>query len=894
MRNFKKILVSLLLSGACAMTLAAAAACGDTTEETPPTGNEQTEHNWSTEWSSDENNHWHACTDSGCTERSDQAAHTYGDWTVTKEATETETGTRTRTCSVCGYVQTETIPVLPHTHVWSDEWSSDNDNHWHACTVEGCEEHGDEAAHSVPDDGWTVVTPATHSEDGLRKGTCTVCDKEVEQVIAKHAVSAEWTYDLNNHWHVCTVDGCQELSDSAAHEYDANGVCTVCGAPRIDSDYLLSLLGNVSQDGVTQMTGTYTHGVVDFRETPYDIDVEYYSDYTYIGTFGSSFKNEFWYTTYEDDGEDVNYSIIRDNYDQILVNSSESEEHSIIGYSFTNVFDTGAPYYGVTEFAYYTLDDALFNRVEVSATMENDAYKYSFNYETYTVSLSFTLSEDNSYITSIEARIDNSADGGTYDIYSFTQSKEAITDGTSLIADPDLVLVTDLTLTTPSGAVMPEGSELGAQTTTIAPGSAQYLNLYRFTNIAPATAEEMTFDDTYITIEKWNIETELWEEDTEGNLMADDWGQGGLNIGTGSAGNVEGTYRLTLSTTRMTKQYLIEIAYSTPTKITATAAGSSSDYNGFTGVNVAIRGSVASGCNPEYTAALTSNPENGATLTALSTGGYTFNATQPGTYVVTVTSSADSNVSDTITLTIAEPPTYNEMLSRTYYAGDGDYESYLGFTVTDETDETITGTLNYYFNLIYASDETSGSYTYTFDKASGTITLTDLPEGYTFDITFTNFVPTQADFYDDYWTFSYWGYDYVVTEDEVPTPGGGGGDEGGETDLSEAILGDWWCESTDVSIYFSTDTSGDYSEDTIYWGAIYMGLDYAHKDCVKYFEWYIDDAGFIQTAPVDAAYAEHFQDNDPNNQLGDYEVGLVATYNSNGTISYGGDTYSKI
>ena len=31
------------------------------------------------------------------------AAHTYGDWTVTKEATATEKGSKERTCSVCGY-----------------------------------------------------------------------------------------------------------------------------------------------------------------------------------------------------------------------------------------------------------------------------------------------------------------------------------------------------------------------------------------------------------------------------------------------------------------------------------------------------------------------------------------------------------------------------------------------------------------------------------------------------------------------------------------------------------------------------------------------------------------------------------------------------------------------
>ena len=37
--------------------------------------------------------------------------HTYGDWKVTKEATETEEGSRERGCAVCEYVQTEAIPA---------------------------------------------------------------------------------------------------------------------------------------------------------------------------------------------------------------------------------------------------------------------------------------------------------------------------------------------------------------------------------------------------------------------------------------------------------------------------------------------------------------------------------------------------------------------------------------------------------------------------------------------------------------------------------------------------------------------------------------------------------------------------------------------------------------
>ena len=65
-------------------------------------------------WEKDTTYHWHLCTSCG-SEVMDKAVHTYGDWVVITEATETETGLRKRTCSVCGYEQTEEIGILRFT-----------------------------------------------------------------------------------------------------------------------------------------------------------------------------------------------------------------------------------------------------------------------------------------------------------------------------------------------------------------------------------------------------------------------------------------------------------------------------------------------------------------------------------------------------------------------------------------------------------------------------------------------------------------------------------------------------------------------------------------------------------------------------------------------------------
>lgn len=63
-----------------------------------------------------------------------------------------------------------------HVHTYSDEWTSDNGNHWHAATCEHAEEVSGFAPH-VWDSG-VVVTDATETAVGEKKYTCTVCRKE--------------------------------------------------------------------------------------------------------------------------------------------------------------------------------------------------------------------------------------------------------------------------------------------------------------------------------------------------------------------------------------------------------------------------------------------------------------------------------------------------------------------------------------------------------------------------------------------------------------------------------------------------------------------------------------------------------------------------------------------
>ena len=72
-----------------------------------PTSTHQ--HSWASEWSQDDNNHWHAC--SGCDEKKDNAAHTFGEWQTVnlgellKDSRFDLSNAKYRVCSTCNYEQ---------------------------------------------------------------------------------------------------------------------------------------------------------------------------------------------------------------------------------------------------------------------------------------------------------------------------------------------------------------------------------------------------------------------------------------------------------------------------------------------------------------------------------------------------------------------------------------------------------------------------------------------------------------------------------------------------------------------------------------------------------------------------------------------------------------------
>ncbi|NHM14148.1 N-acetylmuramoyl-L-alanine amidase family protein [Xiamenia xianingshaonis] len=184
--------------------------------------------------------------------------HAYGEWKVTKEATETEAGSQERACSVCGEKETQEVPALGHTP--SAAWKSDATGHWKVC--EGCGAELERAAHAFGE--WKVTKEATETEAGSRERACSVCGAtEAEELPALgHKPSAAWQSDATGHWKVC--EGCGAELEKAPHAYGEWTVtkeateqeagfrersCSACGYVQAEETEKLSPAASVPEGG---------------------------------------------------------------------------------------------------------------------------------------------------------------------------------------------------------------------------------------------------------------------------------------------------------------------------------------------------------------------------------------------------------------------------------------------------------------------------------------------------------------------------------------------------------------------------------------------------------------------------------------------------------------------
>lgn len=115
-------------------------------------------------------------------------------------------------CSSCDLINGKIDGGDECEHTYSEAWSSNSTEHWHAATCEHTDLKSDVAKHTDED----------------QNGKCDVCNYEIGHT---HTFADTWTSDATHHWKNATCPHTEEKSGYAAHvDSDTNGYCDACNA----------------------------------------------------------------------------------------------------------------------------------------------------------------------------------------------------------------------------------------------------------------------------------------------------------------------------------------------------------------------------------------------------------------------------------------------------------------------------------------------------------------------------------------------------------------------------------------------------------------------------------------------------------------------------------------
>ena len=228
------------------------------------------EHTFSSEWSTTDSQHWHACTDENCDEKSDLGDHNFV-WVEKTPAGVHTDKVETGTCSICQYQKDRTIEGSG-LHTWV--WKANDTKHWEETTCQ----HETPLKRNEQDHTWESKSDATKHWE---QTTCTQHDTIKRN---EEAHTWEWKADNAKHWQnhtwVYTSEGelthrrttncgaekhATRIEPNISHRYtDENDVdCNDCG-------YVRSLTGKGSFNALTAKT--YNAGAQGVASSDYTVN----------------------------------------------------------------------------------------------------------------------------------------------------------------------------------------------------------------------------------------------------------------------------------------------------------------------------------------------------------------------------------------------------------------------------------------------------------------------------------------------------------------------------------------------------------------------------------------------------------------------------------------------
>lgn len=240
-----------------------------------------------------------------------------------------------------------------HEHVFAEEWTFDDDYHWHACTVEeGCKEQSEKAEHD-----FEVVI----GDDGNPVNSCKVCGATNDNVQTApehtHEFAEEYSSNNNFHWYACKVEGCYETLEKAEHAFGnpeitytdkkivVKRVCVDCAYEAIEEQEVKTEVDNaVSWDDAFK----------NFKLTNFTMDVHFkYSGSEHINHCVVTEKDAYYcipdahefytvpngdgtYTTYERYGSVGKFTLYKNGDNRHLLGA---QTETVIQVSFEDNFD---------------------------------------------------------------------------------------------------------------------------------------------------------------------------------------------------------------------------------------------------------------------------------------------------------------------------------------------------------------------------------------------------------------------------------------------------------------------------------------------------------------------------------------------------------------------------
>ena len=184
-------------------------------------------------------------------------------------------------CSVCGAMfkdangseptNEESVKTPANGHSYSSEWSKDENNHWHECTV--C--HEKEPDTEKPHD-WKVVVKKDYAEDSKQHEVqCSECGAFKNEDHEGDDITTAWERDKDNHWHVY---GCGTIMNKSAHDWDGGVVtrqptCTREG----EKTYTCGTCGETKTEAVAKAPHTLQKTDAKAATCTEDGNAEYYT-----------------------------------------------------------------------------------------------------------------------------------------------------------------------------------------------------------------------------------------------------------------------------------------------------------------------------------------------------------------------------------------------------------------------------------------------------------------------------------------------------------------------------------------------------------------------------------------------------------------------------------------